>query len=301
VFVIQAALWIIGFGGAAYIIWRAVVFWVEKQKEAPSPLPYFSFVEAIAVLLVCGGIASSFGEVPAGFRGVVLRFGGTTGEVKQPGLYTVVPFITTVVLMNVQVQAYSADAAAASADLQNVQTKVTLNYTVDTDKVVDVYNRLNQDYQDRIIAPAIQEATKAATAHFTAEELITKRPEARNLLEETLATRLGEFDMHIAAMSITNFEFSQDFSNAIEAKVVAFQNYLKAQNQLKQAQVDAQTAIATARGDATANTLSRQAISELTVQYDAIQKWDGHYPYVVGNGTTLIGLNALMGSNGTSK
>jgi len=293
VFVIQAALWIAGFVGAGYIFWRATSYWLEKQKEAPTPLPYLSYVEAIVVLLICGGIASSFGEVPAGFRGVVLRFGGTTGEVKQPGLYTVAPFITTVVLMNVQVQAYSADAAAASADLQNVQTKVTLNYTVDTDKVVDVYNRLNQDYQDRIIAPAIQEATKAATAHFTAEELITKRPEARDLLEKTLAARLGEFDMHIAAMSITNFEFSQDFSNAIEAKVVAFQNYLKAQNQLKQAQVDAQTAIATARGDATANILRRQAISELTVQYDAIQKWDGHYPLVVGNGTTLIGLNAL--------
>jgi regulator of protease activity HflC (stomatin/prohibitin superfamily) len=300
VFVIQAALWIIGLGGAAYISWRAMGYWWQHQKEKPAALPYFAFVEAIAVLLVCGGIASSFGEVPAGFRGVVLRFGGTTGEVKQPGLYTVTPFITTVVLMNVQVQAYSADAAAASADLQNVETKVTLNYSVDTDKVVDVYNRLNQDYQDRIIAPAIQEATKAATAHFTAEELITKRPEARNLLEQTLATRLGEFDMHIAAMSITNFQFSQDFSNAIEAKVVAFQNYLKAQNQLKQAQVDAQTAIATARGDATANILRRQAISPLTVQYDAIQKWDGHYPLVVGNGTTLIGLSALTG-NGPSK
>lgn len=236
--------------------------------------------------------------MPAGFRGVVLRFGGTTGEVKQPGLYTIPPFITTVVLMNVQVQAYSADAAAASKDLQNVQTKVTLNYSVDPAQVVDVYNRLNQDYQDRIIAPAIQEATKASTAQFTAEELITRRPEARDLLDKNLAGRLSQFGMHIAAMSITNFEFSQDFSNAIEAKVVAFQNYLRAQNQLKQAQVDAQTAIAAARGQAEANRLRRLQISDLTVRYDAIQKWDGKLPTVTSGAIPLINLGAISPSGG---
>ncbi len=299
-FIIQLALWVLGIGLAFAIISRALRAWFAAQDAKPvPPLPYLSFAEGIFIFLVCAGIASSFGEIPAGFRGVVLRFGGTTGEVKQPGLYTVAPFITTVVPMNVQVQSYSTDAAAASADLQNVETKVTLNYSVDTDKVVDIYNRLNQDYQDRVIAPAIQEATKAATAHFTAEELITKRPEARNLLEKTLATRLGDFDMHIAAMSITNFQFSADFSNAIEAKVVAFQNYLKAQNQLKQAQVDAQTAIATARGDATANTLRRQAISPLTVQYDAIQKWDGHLPTVTSGAIPLINLGNLTQSEGS--
>jgi len=243
----------------------------------------------LAGLLILAGliVGTSFGQVPAGYRGVVLRFGATTGEVKQPGLYVITPFIESVAQMNVQVQAYAVDAASASRDLQNVLTKVTLNYIVDPDKVVDIYNRLNLDYQERIIAPAIQESTKATTARFTAEELITKRQIARNDLEENLRRRLDQFDLHDVAMSITNFQFSDEFTKAIEAKVVAYQNFLKAQNSLKQTQVEAQQAIASARGDAEANRLRKQAISEVTIQYDAVQKWDGHLPTVMGGGSSM--------------
>lgn len=235
---------------------------------------------AIAGIVLFGAIllSSSFGQVPAGYRGVVLRFGVTTGEVKPPGLYVVMPFVNTVVPMNVRVQVYSTQAASASHDLQNVSANVVLNYSVDPDRVVDIYNRLNQDYADRIIAPAIQAATKAATAQFSAEELITKRPLARDLLEKQLRSRLEQFNLHIVAMSITQFEFSKEFSTAIEAKVVAYQRFLQAQNQLKQVQVEAQQAIAQARGDAEASRLRRESISALTVQYDAVQKWDGHLP-----------------------
>jgi len=287
---LQFVLWGAGIALAIYIGGRALSRWYKAGGQGP--LPYFPLIEGVLLVAVLGAFASSFGEIPAGYRGVVLRFGATTGEVKQPGLYTVVPYITTVVPMNVQVQAYSADATAASQDLQTVTTKVTLNFSVDADKVVDIYNRLNLDYQDRIIVPAIQEATKAATARFSAEELITRRPEVRDLLDRNLQSRLGAFDMHIAAMSITNFEFSKEFADAIEAKVVAYQNYLKAQNQLKQAQVDAQTAIAAAQGQAQANNLRRAAISALTVQYDAVQKWDGHLPTVT-SGVPLLNLGAL--------
>ena len=76
--------------------------------------------------------------------------------------------------------------------------------------------------------------------------------------------------------------FSTQFSQAIEAKVVAYQRFLQSQNQLKQVQVEAQQAIASARGDAEANRLRRQSITPLTVQYDAVQKWDGHLPSVTG-------------------
>lgn len=290
---IQVLIWIVAGAIATVGIYRSLTM---EDKNGNTTIHYRGIVEAGAAIAAALLFSASFGEVPAGYRGVVLRFGGTTGEVKQPGLYVVAPFVTRVVNMNVQVQAYSADAASASNDLQNVQTRVTLNYSVDPDKVVDVYNRLNQDYADRIVNPAIQEATKAATAHFSAEELITRRPEARDLLQKDLENRMNAFDMHIAAMSITDFQFSKEFSDAIEQKVVAFQNYLKAENQLKQARIDAESAIASARGDAEANRLRRLQISQLTVYYDAVQKWDGHMPAVTSGNGVLLNLGALQPS-----
>jgi prohibitin 2 len=97
-------------------------------------------------------------------------------------------------------------------------------------------------------------------------------------------------------MSITNFEFSTEFSQAIEAKVVAYQNFLKSQNELKQTQVEAQQAIAQARGEAEANRLRRLQISTLTIQYDAVQKWDGHLPTVTSGAIPLLNLGALTPS-----
>ncbi|MBV8338943.1 MAG: prohibitin family protein [Candidatus Eremiobacteraeota bacterium] len=295
-FILQLLILIIGFVITGLEARNAYKIYLAQQRIA-----HGSIVVAAVVLVLAFGVAGSFGEVPAGYRGVVLRFSATTGEVKQPGLYFITPFIERVVPMNVQVQAYSADAAAASRDLQNVSTKVTLNYSLDSDpqKIVDIYNRLQQDWEDRIIAPAIQEATKADTAQFTAEELITRRPEARDKLEALLRTRMESFDLHIAAMSITNFQFSDEFTKAIEAKVVAFQNYLQSQNVLKQRQVEAEQAIAVARGDAEANRLRRLQISPLTVQYDAVQKWNGVLPVVTGGAIPLLNLGALTPSSNT--
>jgi regulator of protease activity HflC (stomatin/prohibitin superfamily) len=294
-FILDIVILAIGAGLAWLVLRRG---FEPLRKGEMMSIPYMALGEALIIMLVAIGVVNSFGEIPAGYRGVVLRFAATTGEVKQPGFFTIVPYVERVVPMSVQVQAYSVDAAAASKDLQNVSTQVTLNYSIDADpkKLVDIYNRLNQDYQERIIAPAIQESTKAATAGFTAEELITRRPEARNRLEDLLRARLESFDIHIAAMSITNFSFSTEFSQAIEAKVVAYQLFLQSQNKLKQVQVEAQQAIAAAHGDAEANRLRRESITPLTVQYDAVQKWDGHLPSVTGSSIPMINLGSLTPS-----
>ncbi len=271
----------------------AMAILVGRRIVSAERIDYRALIEAVAIVAVAIGITSSFGEIPAGSRGVVLRFGATTGEVKQPGFYVITPFIESVQPINCQVVAFSADASAASLDLQTVQTKVTLNYSVDPDKVVDLYNRLNMEYEDRIVAPSIQEATKATTARFKASDLITERQIAQDALEKNLDTRLQSFDMHVAAISITDFQFSTDFANAIEAKVVAYQNFLQAQNKLKQIQVEAQQNIAQAQGEATATRLRREQITPLTVEYDAVHVWDGKLPGVVGGAIPFFNLGNL--------
>jgi regulator of protease activity HflC (stomatin/prohibitin superfamily) len=286
-----------------FIIACLMAYFVGRRAfRGDNTINYSAIIEAAAILIVALTLNSAFGEIPAGYRGVVTRFSATTGEVKQPGFYTVVPFVTQVVPMSVQVQAYTTDASSASHDLQDVATTVTLNYNIDSDpiRLVDIYNRLGQDYQDRIIAPAIQEATKAATAQFSAEELITKRPAARDMLQNNLAARLESFDIHIAAMSITNFKFSDQFTQAIENKVIAQQKFFQEQNTLNQIKVQAAEAIASANGEAQANRLRRQQITPLTVEYDAVQKWDGKLPGVMGTGAVpffnLGNLDSATGS-----
>jgi regulator of protease activity HflC (stomatin/prohibitin superfamily) len=144
--------------------------------------------------------------------------------VLKEGLYFKWPLIETVKKMDVKIQKYEVDSSAASSDLQTVSSKVALNFHVDPNMVTSIYNNIGTDYQDRIIVPAVQESVKAATAKFTASELITKREEVRDAIKTILANKIGGDGIIIDELNITDFDFSDSFNSAIEAKVTAEQN-----------------------------------------------------------------------------
>lgn len=242
---------------------------------------------------VVGIILPSIGQVPAGHRGVVLQFGAVTNRVLPEGLYFVTPFVNSVVLMDVQVHADKSEATAASHDLQNVATEVTVNYRLDAARVGEVYRDLRQDYVSRVMVPAIQEAVKSATAQFDAEKLIIDRPLVKAEIERFLQDRLRRHGLIVDGIAITNFQFSKDFSDAIEAKVTSVQLALKAKNEIEVVRNQQQQKYVTARADSYATVTNAmaeaQAIKIKTsaiaaqggrdyVALKAIEKWDGSVP-----------------------
>ena len=115
-------------------------------------------------------------QVGAGQRGIVLNFGAVQNQVLGEGLHFRIPVMQEVVLMDVKIQKAETDATAASADLQDVTSRVALNFHVVPDKANVVYQKIGIQFKERIIDPAILEVVKAVTAKYSAEELITKRP-----------------------------------------------------------------------------------------------------------------------------
>jgi prohibitin 2 len=198
-------------------------------------------VSIIAVIvIIVSFIAGAFTTIPAGHRGVVIRFGAVTGSILEEGLQTKLPFLDSVVKMSVQTQKYEADAASASKDLQDVSTTIALNWKLDPGQAAEVYRTLGLDFIDRIAAPAIQETIKQVTAKYNAEDLILKREEVKAAITENLSTRLLERGIITEAVSITEFQFSSTFTAAIEAKVAAEQAVFEARNKLERIKVEAQ-------------------------------------------------------------
>ncbi len=235
------------------------------------------------------------GTISAGARGVVLNWGAATGGIKQPGLYFRVPFQQHVVEMNVQVQKEQVKAEAASHDLQTVSADVALNYHLDAERVVSIYKSVGEDYKIKLIDPAMQEAVKATTATYTAEELITKRDKVREDIKTALATKLDALGLIVDEFNVINFDFSPQFNAAIESKVTAEQNALAAKNKLDQVQYEAQQRVAQADGEAKAIAIQAAAIQNQGgasyVQLQAIQKWDGHLPTQMIPGSTVPFIN----------
>ncbi|MFC1872321.1 prohibitin family protein [Chloroflexota bacterium] len=203
-------------------------------------------------LIVASLIFGSFTTIPAGHRGVVIRFSAVTGSILDEGLKTKLPFIDSVEKMSVQTQKYEANSSAVTNDLQDVSTTIALNWHLDPSMAAEVYRTLGLEFIDRIAAPAIQETIKQVTAQYNAEDLILRRDEVKTAITESLSNRLFERGIVTETVSITNFQFSATFTAAIEAKVAAEQAVLEATNKLERVKVEAQQREAEATGEADA-------------------------------------------------
>lgn len=235
--------------------------------------------------------------VGAGQRGVVLKFGAVQDVVLNEGIHLRVPIQEDIVLVDVQVQKAETDAVAASSDLQDVTSTVALNYYVIPDKANKVYQELGLEFKARIIDPAVSEVVKAVTAKYTAENLITKRPEVSAAMQEQLTKRLIKYNIAVDAFSIVSFNFSDTFVQAIESKQTAEQLALKASRDLERIKIEAEQTITRAKAETTSLKMQKEIISpnllklrEIEANLKAIEKWDGHLPGVTGGAVPFIGV-----------
>ena len=256
----------------------------------------------IIILIIIGVVISaSVKIVDSGHRGVLLHWNAVdlTNPPLEEGLHFVIPFQDEVVDIEVRTLKYANDARSASKDLQTVETTVTVNYHPDKEGVHRLYKNLGLDYENRVIQPAIEETVKQVTANYNAEELITKRPLVKADIESSIRDRLNQFDVVTEVISITDFEFSPLFAQAIESKVEAEQKALKAENDLRRIEVEAKQReanavglananIAEAKGEAEAIAIINKALSENPnyLEWLKTQAWDGKLPLVVGEGGT---------------
>ncbi len=258
----------------------------------------------IALVIIAAISAASVQIVESGNRGVLLHWSAvdTTVPPLQEGLHFVVPFQDKVVNMEVRTLKFVKATSGASRDLQTVSTEVTVNYRAAPNSVNVLYQEVGLDYEGRIIQPAVEEVVKQITAKYNAEELITKRPLVKADIETEITARLNPYNILTDAISITDFQFSPLFSQAIESKVEAEQKALKAENDLRRIEVEARQQeqqakgiaaanVAEAAGEAEAIKIINEALAQNPnyLEWLKVQAWDGKLPLVVGeSGTPFI-------------
>lgn len=196
-------------------------------------------------------IAGSVVTVPVGHIAVMSRFGKLTGETHLSGL-SFKPIIDTPIILDLRTQKDETTNEAASKDLQDTKTNIATNYRLDPGHAVEVLRTMGPDYWNVFADPAEQEIVKSITATYNAEDMILRREQVKADISSALTKKLAERGIIVEFINITNFEFSPEFTAAIEAKVVAAQNVLQAQNKLEQIKVEAQQAVAKAEGEANA-------------------------------------------------
>lgn len=253
------------------------------------------YAPAVLLLPIIACVFESFTIVSAGHIGVQQTLGSVSMQTLGEGVHFVNPISN---VRNVDVRVVKAQLKGSNAgtkDLQVVHTDIVVNYRIDGTKAAHIYKEFGLDLEDKILMPAINESFKAVTAHYNSEELITQRDKVSNGILEELQSKVAPYGLQISSVSLVNFGFSNEYQNAIEQKVISTQATLKAEQDLKRIQVEAEQAIAKAKGEAEAIRIQSQAIQSqggaAYVNLKAIEKWDGKLPNVNGGAMPFINVS----------
>lgn len=234
-----------------------------------------------------------------------MKFGKVQNTVLDEGIHPILPIVTSVKTLSVRVNQNTFKADAASRDLQKITTELAINWHIDPARVNKVFQQVGDEEQiiNGIITPSVSEILKAATSKKTAEEIITRRTELKDEIDRNLKMRIAAYGIIVDDVSLVNFSFSPEFSKAIEAKQIAEQEAKQAEFDVQKATQEAQADVNRAKGQAEAQRLQRLTLTPDLLQKQAIEKWDGHFPTVMGgNGTLpLININPSSLKEETTK
>ena len=277
----------------------------------------------IGIILV---ICSCIKTVPTGHTGVVTCFGKVEDYTYEAGVHFDKPW-AKVIKMDNRTQKAQIELNCFSSDIQEVTVTYTVNYQIYKSDAQNIYRNIGKDYFNIVVQPKVLEAVKGIFANYNAENLVANRATLSNEIETVLIEDMGVYNIEIVSTSIEDIDFTDAFTDAVEAKQVAEQNKLKAQTEQEQqnleataaaerqvikAQADADAAIIAAQGDAevakiTADSAEYQGQKDAAIMsnigkqlqtypdlvtYYYIQGWDGKLPETVlsNNTNPLINL-----------
>ena len=171
---------------------------------------------------------------------------------------------------------------------------------------IDVYNKVKSENTKAIeklylsLGRTIkgepdQECVKAITAKYSAEDLIKQREAVSQEMRIMLQNKLNSYKMTITMFNVADFNFSESFNNAIEAKQTAQQEALKAENELQKVQAEAKQKVEQARAEAESLRVQKEQITpemlklrEIEAMNRAVDKWDGKLPGTIMGGNGAI-------------
>jgi regulator of protease activity HflC (stomatin/prohibitin superfamily) len=260
-------------------------------------------VIAIAVIIAAIVIATScVVRIPTGYTGIVTNFGKVTDRTLDPGLHLKAPW-QSVVKMDTRIQVKTVDLSCFSSDIQEVLVNYALNFQIASRDTKTIYSTIGPDYYNVVIVPNVAECVKTVCAKYNAEDLIGERAELANSIEDMLSEKLANYNIIVISTSITDIDFKDSFTDAVEAKQVAQQNKLRAETEASQKLVEAEAEAnvrkinadaqayelkVKAEAEAEANRLISESLNNNILQKMYYDNWDGKLPTVMGEGSMSL-------------
>ena len=267
---------------------------------------------AVIVLGVVGMTCTA--SVPTGYTGIVTTFGRVEDRTLEAGLHLKSPF-QQIITMDNREQKMAFVTEAFSSDIQQVDITGSVNYAINKPTAMNLFKEVGTDYFNKLVSPRMLEITKGVFSKYTAENLVAYRQTLSEQIRDNLSGELTPYGINVISVNIENIDFTDAFTDAVEAKQVAAQRKLQAE--IEQAQktmetqqaaerqrinAEAEAAVAKINADADAyatkvrseaeaeaNKKIAESLTKELISFNEVKSWDGKLPTYVagGNSTTL--------------
>ncbi len=283
-----------------------------------------------AVVLVLILALTCTASVPTGYTGIVTTFGRVEDRTMEAGLHLKTPF-QRIINMDNREQKTSFITEAFSSDIQQVDITGSINYAINKSTAMTLFREVGTDYFEKLVSPRMLEITKGVFSKYTAENLVAYRQTLSQEIRDLLSEELTSYGIHVVSINIENIDFTDAFTNAVEAKQVAAQKKLQAEIEEAQKTMETQQAAERQRinaeaeatvakinadadayatkirseAEAEANKRIAESLTQDLISFNEIKAWNGQLPtYFSGSGSTtlpILNLDTASPAEGTAE
>lgn len=272
---------------------------MKTRSNAPLIITLVSIVLIFALLFFCIFVT----KVSTGEIGIVTRFGAVTGTVLDPGIHLKSLF-EKVIKIDTRIQRKQVETLCFSSDTQEVSVKLSVNYQIPRDTGINLYTTIGKNFVSTVIEPNVLTGIKEIFSQYTAEKLISNRGQLGFDVQNSITNRLESYGINIVTATIEDIDFTDSYTDAIEAKQVATQEKLRAETVTEQQKIEAQATAeirkinaeaeayeikVKAEAEAEANRIISESINSSLLDYKYYEVWDGKLPVtMLGSDTNAL-------------
>ena len=216
------------------------------KKNIVNAIIGFAVLLIVATTLY-GGIAI----VAPAERGVLVMLGQVQGGVLSPGVHFHPPFISVIKKYSVVPKGMNATFSvgkdgAITKDMQTVGSQVTVFYRYDEERILDAITKYSDSILENAITRSLVAAVKEVVGKYSIYSLIENQDKITVEVNESLTKRLESYPIELTQLTISNWDWSDDFDKQIKETMNRTQQVRQAEQDLKLAETNAQKQVAEA-------------------------------------------------------
>ena len=266
----------------------------ERDFDGSVNIPVFIGYGIVALILLFG----TFFTVSEGQKALITTFGKASNTIYGAGIHMKLPLIQHVKRFDVKTIRADYKTQTYTKDIQTATIIVSYSYNLIANDIVQTYKEYGNDWQERILYPNLEQAVKAEVGTWNADTMVANRDKVAEDILKSLQDRMlaHNYPVSITNFQMINIDYSNQFEQAIEKKVIAEQTALEEENRTKQIEQKAKQQVVAAKAEAESMRIRANALAQnpKLVSYEAVQKWDGRLPQIMaGNSTPILDLRSI--------